>query len=167
MTSVDKHPLPCPRSPCYLRSNPASDRKGAGSGLAAKRRKIRRKEGDLARPISLQRSSSTAAIGNVRKPWDYSSFSFLRILRLFAATQFPLLGCSHTRSNSEAGFSREKAQDTQKRRGPSTATSLQLSSSAAAIGNDRKAWDQPSFSFLRILRLFAANVSCPAGPGAL
>ena len=53
--------------------------------------------------------------------WDQSLFSFLRILRLFAATQFPLPCSLHTKRRSEAGFSREKAQDTHKRMEPCTA----------------------------------------------
>ena len=66
------------------------------NGFSRKKAQDTQKKWDPAWPTSLQRSPSAGAIGNVRRPWNYSSFSFLHILRLFAATQFPLLGCSHT-----------------------------------------------------------------------
>ena len=89
--------------------------------------------------------------------WDQPSFSFLRILRLFAATQFPLPCSLHIKRRSEAGFSREKAQDTQKRTEPCTPNLFAAESIGRSVGMTSAFWDQSSFSFLRILRLFAAT----------
>ena len=92
--------------------------------------------------------------------WDPSSFSFLRILCLLAATQLPLSCSLHTERRNETGFSRQKAQDTQKRGEPCTANLFPSKSVGRSVGMTSTFWDPSPFSFLRILCLFAAK----AGP---